>query len=74
MFFYQSGDALDNFYFGLKGTSAFVIPQENYRIFCVIDPEKSLLPTNSRKKQLVQYFGIEDIVTNMIAIVYDEKN
>ena len=62
---------IDNFYFGLKGTSAFVIPQQNYRIFSVIDPEKSLHPTKHRQ-QLLQYFGIEDAVVNYTAVIHDE--
>ena len=72
MFFYQQGDVIDNFYFGLTGTSAFIVPKEGYRIFSVIDPEKSLLPTKY-KKHLLQYFGIEDSVVNHTAMSHDEK-
>ena len=56
----------------MTGTSAFIVPKEGYRIFSVIDPEKSLLPTKY-KKHLLQYFGIEDTVVNNTAISHDEK-
>ena len=72
MFFYQQGDVIDNFYFGIKGTSAFVIPQDQYRIFGVIDPEKSLVLTKHRR-QIQQYFGIEDAVVNATALVHDDS-
>lgn len=73
MFFYSQGDVIDNFYFGIKGISAFVIPQENYRIFSVIDPEKSVNMKHKQRKQVIQYFGIEDISLNFAASVHDEK-
>ena len=40
-FFYQQGDIIDNFYFGLKGISAFVMSGRQNQMFAVIDPEKS---------------------------------
>ena len=73
MFFYQVGDVIDNFYFGLKGISAFVISQEGYRIYSVIDPEKSIDSKHKHRKQLFQYFGIEDTCVNVAAICHDEK-
>ena len=74
MFFYQAGDVIDNFYFGLKGISAYVIPQEGYRIYSVIDPEKSIDSKHKHRKQLFQYFGIEDTCVNVAALCHDDKS
>ena len=47
-FFYQSGDVIDNFYFGLKGISTFVMPND-FKICAVIDPEKSLIRSSQMR-------------------------
>ena len=60
---------IDNFYFGLKGTSAFV-RKDDYEIFAIIDPEKSVEKTKIQNQHF-QYFGIEDSVVNTIAISHD---
>ena len=51
-FFYQQGDAIDNFYFGLKGLGAFVIPDRQLQMFAVIDPEKSNQLNHSKMRVL----------------------
>ena len=37
-YFYQKGDAIDNFYFSIKGIGGFVMTDSNNEIFSVIDP------------------------------------
>ena len=69
-FFYQSGDVIDNFYFGLKGISTFVMPND-FKICAVIDPEKSLIRSSSMK--FFQFFGIEDSIVNHAAYIHDKK-
>ena len=73
-FFYREGDIIDNFYFGLKGVSAFIIPRINEydQIFTVIDPENYYLG-KEKKITVMQHFGVEDSVVNHAAIISDKK-
>ena len=62
---------IDNFYFGLKGTSAFVDKKDgSYEFFGIIDPVKSLIKTKYRNPHF-QFFGIEDAVVNATATCHD---
>ena len=70
-YFYEQGDVIDNFYFGLKGISAFVIPKGD-QMFAVIDPEKSK-QINHSTVRVFQSFGCEDTVVAHAAKVHDEN-
>ena len=60
------------FFFGLKGIACFVIPECKNNIFTVVDPLRARLQT-SRRKRILQFFGCEDQVVNIIQRVHDRE-
>ena len=70
-YFYVRGDVIDNFYFGTRGTSAFVMPIHN-NAFAIVDPQAYNSRKNKKKQLIHQYFGLEDVVINVAAVVHDQ--
>ena len=73
-YFYHKGDAIDNFYFSIRGVGAFVMADMNNETFSVIDPIMYLSAKRKKKRKVeiktqpvMQYFGAEDIVINVAA-------
>ena len=75
-YFYQKGDPIDNFYLARRGVGAFVMSDMNNEMFSIVDPVMFTAGTRAKRfKDRVscqQYFGAEDIVINMAALVHDE--
>lgn len=73
---YQKGDLIDNFFFCIRGVAAFVMSDLNNELIQVIDPiiylARRKKQTNISRFPVLQYFGAEDLVVNVAAIVHDE--
>ena len=75
-YFYQKGDPIDSFYLAIRGVGAFVMSDLQNEMFSIVDPVMFTAGTRTKRfKDRVscqQYFGAEDIVINMAALVHDE--
>ena len=69
-YLYQKGDTIDNFYFGIKGISCFVIVGYKNIICGVVDPQGYLLQSENRRR-IMQFCGVEDSVLNTSAMIHD---
>ena len=72
-FFYTRNDVIDNFYFKIRGISAFVMPEQQNELFAVVDPDLFVKQNNAQFIEMqetfniLQYFGAEDYVINTTA-------